>query len=110
MNQTSNSSVIGAKQQRTAVVTTTKSVAPTETFLECDSTGGAFTITMPYSFECAQGQLYLIRLIVDGGDLTVNFKAQDTGDLTSIVITIAGGYLVLAAFPNGWTNVASVLT
>lgn len=110
-NQASNSAVIGAKQARAAVVLTTKSVAPTETHLETDSTAGAFTMTMPYSYECPAGRPFTIRHIVDGGDVTVAFKTQE-GIVpgTAQVITVAGGYTVLVPFEGGWAVADSKLS
>jgi len=102
MNESSNSAVIGARQTRATVVTTTKQVEPTETFLETDSTGGAFTVTMPHSLECPAGQTYLIRHIVDGGDVTIAFKSTDRGP-SGLVMTAVNGYVSLVAGHGQWT-------
>jgi hypothetical protein len=109
MNQTPNSAVIGSKQKRIAPKTTTASLGPTDNYVETDSTGGAFTVTMPFSYECPQGSLYMIRHIVDGGDVTIAYRTGDRGPASQI-ITAAGGYVALIANPGQWSVAAAVLS
>lgn len=109
MNQTSNTAVIGSKQKRIAPKTTTASLGPADTYVETDSTGGAFTVTMPLSYECPQGQTYRIKHITDGGDVTIAYKTGDNGP-ASQVITVAGGYVDLVPSPGQWAVTAAKLS
>lgn len=109
MNQTSNTAVIGAKQTRQAPKTTTASLAPTDMYVETDSTGGAFTVTMPNSRECPQGAHYTVKHITDGGDVTIAYKSSDNGP-SGQVITVAGGYVTFVANPGQWAVAAAVLS
>ncbi|RLG99224.1 hypothetical protein DRO38_08030 [Candidatus Bathyarchaeota archaeon] len=53
--------------------------------VECDSTDGAFTVTLPPVGEAA-GKMFSVYLKVDGGDITIEDSANDSlgwdGDYT----------------------------
>lgn len=109
MNQSGNSAIIGSKQKRYAPKTTTTSLGPCDNYVETDSTAGAFTVTMPFSYECPQGSIYIIRHIVDNGDITIAYKTGDRGP-ASQVITIANGWVALTPGPGRWVLVGSLLS
>jgi len=52
--------------------------------VECDSTGGAFAVTLPNVAE-AKGKIYTIKLVVDNGDVTIQDQDESKhwgGDYT----------------------------
>ena len=65
-----------------------------EQVVTCDSTAGAFAVTLP-PVGAARGKFYSIKLITDGGNVTVQDRDDSydwaaTGDLTLSSVTDFG--------------------
>lgn len=76
--------------------------------VECDSTAGAFAVTLP-NVSLAAGKLYSISLIVDNGNVTIqdNDESRDWADL---VMTAANDYALLYSDGRKWFTLDSQLT
>lgn len=81
-------------------VTTTRTLKVYENMVEFDSTGGAFTCTLPKAAE-AQGKYFTFRLAVDGGDVTLA-HGGDSLNWTNIVFNDAGDKSMLYCDGRMW--------
>jgi hypothetical protein len=94
--------------EKTTFVTDDYSMSVRDYVVRADSTGGAFTITLPSVNECA-GRLYAIHFSTDGGDVTIadNDESEDWSDLT---MTAANDGVVLYSDGRKWWPLHSTLT
>jgi hypothetical protein len=60
----------GQVRDKYEFVTTTLVMDVYDQVVECDSTGGGFTVTLP-NVALAKGKIYTILLITDNGDITI---------------------------------------
>jgi len=98
----------GQVRDKYEFVTTTLVMDVYDQVVECDSTGGAFTVTLPNVAE-AKGKMYSISLIVDNGDVTIqdNDESRDWADL---VMTAANDYALVYSDGRKWFTLDSQLT
>jgi hypothetical protein len=74
----------GQVRDKYEFVTTTLVMDVYDEVVECDSTGGAFTVTLPL-VSCAKGKIYTIKLVTDNGDITIEDQDESKhwgGDYT----------------------------
>jgi hypothetical protein len=79
--------------------TTTLAMDVNDQAVRCDSSDGAFTVTLPSVREAA-GRIYSIVFVTDNGDITIQDKNGDAafGDITmdtatDFVILYSDGYM-----------------
>uniref|UniRef100_A0A6M3JA35 Uncharacterized protein n=1 Tax=viral metagenome TaxID=1070528 RepID=A0A6M3JA35_9ZZZZ len=79
----------GLKKVNCRVITAAETLSPSDRRIECDSTAGIFTVTLP-DVAAAQGNIISIYMTVDNGDVTItqtgamgwdgDYTLNDVGD------------------------------
>ena len=88
--------------------TTTLAMDINDLVVRCDSTDGAFTVTLPSVREAA-GRIYSITLVTDNGNVTIEDKDGDAG-LSDISLTAANDYSILYSDGYSWRTLVEVST
>jgi len=77
-----------------------------EQVINCDSTGGAFTVTLP-DVCAAMGKAYSIKLITDNGDVTVQDQDDSYSWEGDYTLGDAGDALLLFSDGHKWYAIAN---
>lgn len=84
-----------------------------ELIFEPAASGTAPTATLPWSYECRKGDVYVVRAQganVAAKNVTLACKNNELVDLADKVITVDGGFVAVTPIDGGWALVDNKLS